>query len=74
MEGAGDMMAAVRSLDRRQVHAGIEPADKALCGATIAELILSDTSGHPVPFVTVETAQRCPWCHFQMWHTGAGQG
>lgn len=65
------MMAAVRSIDRRQVHAGIEPDARALCGAVIAELILSEASGHPVPFVAVEAAQRCPWCHFSMWHTGA---
>lgn len=64
-------MSAVRTNADRQTHAGIDPNERTLCGELIARVVMSEGMT-PVPFVIAPAAERCPWCHWQLWHTRAG--
>lgn len=65
-------MAAVRTRDGRQIHAGEDPNALTLCGELIMRVVMTDAM-EPLPFVVAPATDRCPWCHFKLWRPRAGR-
>lgn len=64
------MVYAVRTPVRAQVHGAYRDDPLTLCGGPVGEVVTNER-GHAVPFFARAVAERCPWCHYIMWHPEA---